>query len=92
MSDTHKKYNETITMVFPNEKWGKGNLVGSIAENKTINLKAGSMILVKKAMQKVDGQWVPKLSKKNEPYYFIEIIEPKTEQTPQGSSSFDDWL
>lgn len=103
MSD--KKFNESVTTLFADDRWGKGSLVGKFKDAKNLSIEPGSFLLIKKAMQKVGDKWVEKKTSKGDTYYYAEIVEPKTANDQAARSdkntvvttdhtardNFDDW-
>lgn len=73
-----KKFNTTITAVFPNDKFGEGSLLTkSIGEEELARLaeiKLGSRLLIKKSKKK---------SSNGSSFYFMEILPPfETKKEP----------
>lgn len=66
MSD--KKYNATLTVAFPNDKFGEGALLSAELKAEDIaNVTPGSKILIKKSKkQSVNGR----------SYFYVEILPP----------------
>ena len=81
-----KKFNPTITRLFPNEKFGKGALKSATIDAeafKTIqqSLEIGSSLVARKS---------PKLDKNGGEYFFLEILPPMTAGTQQRNRTQND--
>lgn len=66
-----KKFNTTLTAVFPNDKFGEGSLWSKpVTDQELVNfseLKSGDRLLIKKSKKK---------SANGSSFYFVEILPP----------------
>lgn len=65
-----KKYNETVTVMFSNDKFGEGSFVSVSLENN-VELKAGQRLLFKRSA---------KQAKNGASVAFLEILPPMEEK------------